>query len=298
MKSSLRLSPWSVSVTLMLVWLSVGLLVVMRQVNELRSQFEVERGFLRDYSIKTIEANHPAEQRQFSIESTTPSLTAMNFPGCSQVCRYLITPTIGPPGINGTDGARGPPGLNGTDGVNGTRGPQGIQGIQGVQGIPSTSAYIQALCLTNVSPPPLGNASMISFGVFTAATIAMPMTTRISVPITGVFQVSVVARLGRNSTTPIAITYYLWLRVNGLDLANSGESVTVEAANVEQRTDLTLHRQVRAGGCFVEVLWSASDPSARLEFTPASITNSTVYPGRPIMPARPAVTITMLWIGF
>ncbi len=61
---------------------------------------------------------------------------------CSIACRFIVTPTIGPPGprgLNGStgnDGAMGPRGLAGLQGNTGNTGPTGPQGMQGIQGPP------------------------------------------------------------------------------------------------------------------------------------------------------------------
>ncbi len=63
---------------------------------------------------------------------------------CSIACRFIVTPTICPPGPMGLNGStgnegvmgpRGFQGLQGNAGNTGPTGPQGIQGIQGLQGV-------------------------------------------------------------------------------------------------------------------------------------------------------------------
>ena len=53
---------------------------------------------------------------------------------CSVSCRFIVAPTIGPPGLNGTDGPPGPTGANGQQGPPGERGVQGFPGIDGQNG--------------------------------------------------------------------------------------------------------------------------------------------------------------------
>src|SRR5690242_13935491 len=56
---------------------------------------------------------------------------------CSIACRFIVTPTFGPPGIqgpNGTTGERGPQGEPGPPGSVGQAGDAGIMGPMGPQG--------------------------------------------------------------------------------------------------------------------------------------------------------------------
>jgi hypothetical protein len=56
---------------------------------------------------------------------------------CSENCRFVVVPSLGPagpPGLDGLNGVDGRDGLNGTDGANGLNGADGRDGLNGTNG--------------------------------------------------------------------------------------------------------------------------------------------------------------------
>ena len=71
---------------------------------------------------------------------------------CSENCRFVVVPSLGPAGPPGDQGPTGPQGPRGKDGLNGTDGtvgPRGLPGINGTNGVWNASATYTGGTLTS-----------------------------------------------------------------------------------------------------------------------------------------------------
>jgi hypothetical protein len=116
-----------VSIALLIVALCTSFIAFYKQEEQLQDLHRI----LRASHIERIETDTHHNSRHVT---TTFSTQTLDYPGCGLVCRYIITPTIGPPGLNGTNGIQGPQGIQGLPGAAGPTGPMGPTGLIGPTG--------------------------------------------------------------------------------------------------------------------------------------------------------------------
>jgi hypothetical protein len=119
------------------------------------------------------------------------------------------------------------------------------------------------------------NTTQLSNGV----TVGTP-TSRIYVDRLGVFDIQFSAQLNKVAAT--AKNVYIWLRVNGTDVANSGSSVTLAGTSAAVVAAWNFVVELNAGSYF-ELMWSTNDTGCQI---------TTVAASSPV-PAIPSVILTV-----
>jgi hypothetical protein len=82
---------------------------------------------------------------------------------------------------------------------------------------------------------------------------------------------------------------YIWLRINDLDVANSGMKVVITGPNAEQVPSWNFIIQLQAGD-YLEILWSSPDVDALLEYIPPATTPA-------VIPACPSFILCITWVS-
>jgi hypothetical protein len=134
---------------------------------------------------------------------------------CSENCRFVVVPSLGPAGPPGLDGLNGRDGLNGTDGANGLNGADGRDGLNGTNGRDGAAGTIDTSVihagLKLDSPVVTSGGLTISGGGLKLPNSGAPESTSldhyeyldIAVPLFGSFGVEIEAhftRIGRQVT--------------------------------------------------------------------------------------------------
>jgi len=100
------------------------------------------------------------------------------------------------------------------------------------------------------------NTTDLTFGV----TIGTP-TSRVYVDTQGVYNIQFSAQLDK-TTAPVGLIY-IWLRVNGTDVANSATQIRIQGNNAETVAAWNFLANLKAGDYF-ELMWSVDDITIQL----------------------------------
>lgn len=116
-----------------------------------------------------------------------------------------------------------------------------------------------------------------------AVTRGVP-TSKIFVTETGVYNIQFSVQLDK--TSGAASSAYIWLRVNGLDVAHTAGLVTIASSDSEQIPAWNFMTVLKAGDYF-ELMWSSPTTRVRLAAFAAS---------SPV-PAIPSIILTVNWVS-
>jgi hypothetical protein len=119
------------------------------------------------------------------------------------------------------------------------------------------------------------NTTDLSFGV----TVGTP-TSRIYVDTQGVYNIQFSAQLDK-TTAPVGLVY-IWLRVNGTNVANSATQIRIQGNNAETVAAWNFLANLKAGDYF-ELMWSVDDNNIQI------VASGAVAP----VPAIPSVILTV-----
>ena len=119
------------------------------------------------------------------------------------------------------------------------------------------------------------NTTDLSFGV----TIGTP-TSRVYVDTPGVYNIQFSAQLDK-TTAPVGLVY-IWLRVNGTNVANSATQIRIQGNNAETVAAWNFLYKFSAGDYF-ELMWSVDDTAIQI------VASGAVAP----VPAIPSVILTV-----
>lgn len=119
------------------------------------------------------------------------------------------------------------------------------------------------------------NTTDLSFGV----TVGSP-TSRIYVDTQGVYNIQFSAQLDK-TTAPVGLIY-IWLRVNGTDVANSATQIRIQGNNAETVAAWNFLANLKAGDYF-ELMWSVDDTTIQI------VSSAAVAP----VPGIPSVILTV-----
>ena len=100
------------------------------------------------------------------------------------------------------------------------------------------------------------NTTDLSFGV----TVGSP-TSRIYVDTQGVYNIQFSAQLDK-TTAPVGLIY-IWLRVNGTNVANSATQIRIQGNNAETVAAWNFLANLKAGDYF-ELMWSVDDTTIQI----------------------------------
>lgn len=106
--------------TLTLVAMVLALLHTQHQVADIRRTIDETLRHVQVESI-AIAPSHDTSPHHTQLFATAGN-TLIDYPGCGVTCRYIVTPTVGPRGLDGANGTAGADGADGTNGTNGTDG--------------------------------------------------------------------------------------------------------------------------------------------------------------------------------
>jgi len=106
------------------------------------------------------------------------------------------------------------------------------------------------------------NTTDLSSGVY----LGSP-TSRVYVDTDGIYNFQTSIQL--DSTVATAHEFYLWFRLNGVDVTNSASQVRIQGNNAEVFVALNLFFKLKAGD-YVELIYSVGNLGVRLEATAAS----------------------------
>jgi hypothetical protein len=112
-------------------------------------------------------------------------------------------------------------------------------------------------------------------------------TSRVFVSETGIYNIQFSAQLDKTGGGADAI--YIWLRVNGADVANSASKVVVNGNNDEKIAAWNFVIQLQSND-YIELAWSSTDATMHIE----AIAASTVAPVHPFIPS---VILTVTWVS-
>ena len=119
------------------------------------------------------------------------------------------------------------------------------------------------------------NTTDLTFGV----TIGTP-TSRVYVDTQGVYNIQFSAQLDK-TTAPVGLIY-IWLRVNGTDVANSATQIRIQGNNAETVAAWNFLANLKAGDYF-ELMWSVDDITVQI------VASGAVAP----VPAIPSIILTV-----
>ncbi|NDD52987.1 hypothetical protein EBZ39_03765 [bacterium] len=109
-------------------------------------------------------------------------------------------------------------------------------------------------------------------------------TTRITVSETGIYNIQFSAQLDKTGGGASAV--YIWLRVNGQNLANSATKVVINGPNDEKVAAWNYVISLTTGDYF-ELAWESSDTNVILA----------AYPASGNIPETPSVIVTVTWVS-
>jgi len=119
------------------------------------------------------------------------------------------------------------------------------------------------------------NTTDLSFGV----TVGSP-TSRIYVDTQGVYNIQFSAQLDK-TTAPVGLIY-IWLRVNGVNVANSATQIRIQGNNAETVAAWNFLANLKAGDYF-ELMWSVDDNTIQI------VSSGAVAP----VPGIPSIILTV-----
>jgi hypothetical protein len=112
-------------------------------------------------------------------------------------------------------------------------------------------------------------------------------TSRVFVAETAIYNIQFSAQLDKTGGGADAV--YIWLRVNGADVANSASKVVVNGNNDEKIAAWNFVIQLQSND-YIELAWSSTDATMHIE----AIAASTVAPVHPFIPS---VILTVTWVS-
>jgi hypothetical protein len=134
----------------------------------------------------------------------------------------------------------------------------------------------QIAALPNTAYPITYNTTDLSSGVF----LRSPSTSEIAIDTEGVYNLQFSVQLDK-STGGTAV-FWIWPRVNGVDVPSSASQVQVQGNNAELFTAANFFFDLKAGD-YIELMWAVSDVSIQLPYFAAS----------GVVPAIPSIIVTV-----
>ena len=119
------------------------------------------------------------------------------------------------------------------------------------------------------------NTTDLSFGVYIGAP-----TSRVYVDSAGIYNIQFSAQLDKTSA-PVGLIW-IWLRVNGVDVANSATQIRIQGNNDESVAAWNFLAKLN-GGDYFQLMWSVDDTDIRIQAFPAAAP----------VPAVPSVILTV-----
>lgn len=133
----------------------------------------------------------------------------------------------------------------------------------------------QTVAAINTATPITYNTTAISNGVYLGVT-----TSQIFVDSPGVYNFQFSVQLDKTSGG--TALFYIWLRINGVDVADSASQVQIQGNDSEIFTAANFFLELKADD-YVEFMWAAGDTSVQLQYFAATA----------FSPAIPSVIVTV-----
>jgi len=188
-----------------------------------------------------------------------------------------VTGPTGPTGATGSTGATGATGSTGATGPTGVTGPTGSTGSTGAGG--ALGYYGSFYDTTTQTATAINTAySMTLNNTAENNGVSIVSNSRITFTYAGTYNVQFSAQLDRTNSG--SDTVEIWLRKNGVDVANSGGSVAMDGgAAASRRVPSWNYVLTVAAGDYLELMWLTTDTHVRLLSQSAS--TSPAYPEIP-----------------
>lgn len=223
----------------------------------------------------------------FYIDTATMRFYGPRTVGNWGVGQGLIGPAgpVGPTGATGSVGATGATGSPGPTGATGATGPTGATGATGATGgYGAYGSFIDTVTQTNTAVntalPILIRTPVLASGV------SIVDNSKITVAQSGVYNIAFSAQVTK--TDAGTDTIYLWLRVNGADVADSNTGLVLTGAGAKQVAAWNFFTRLNAGEN-AEIMWASADANAQILYVPDGST--------PLGPGIPSMIVTVNQVG-
>jgi hypothetical protein len=135
---------------------------------------------------------------------------------------------------------------------------------------------IQIAALPNTAYPITYNTTDISNGVF----LRSPSISEIEVDTEGIYNLQFSLQLDKTSGG--AANFWVWPRVNGIDVPSSASQVQIQGNNAEIFSAANYFFDLKPGD-YMQIMWAVSDVSVQLQYFPAAAP----------VPAIPSIIVTV-----
>ena len=135
---------------------------------------------------------------------------------------------------------------------------------------------VQQALLPNTAYPITYNTTELSNGVF----LRSPSTSEIAVDTEGVYNVQFSIQLDKTSGG--TANFWIWPRINGVDVPSSASQVQIQGNNAEIFTAANFFFDLKAGD-YIQLMWAVSDVSIQLQYFAAA----------GVVPAIPSIIVTV-----
>lgn len=135
---------------------------------------------------------------------------------------------------------------------------------------------VQVAALPNTAYPITYNTTDLSSGVF----LRSPSTSEIAVDTEGVYNLQFSVQLDKTSGG--TANFWIWPRINGVDVPSSASQVQIQGNNAEIFTAANFFFDLKAGD-YIQLMWAVSDVSVQLQYFAAT----------GLHPAIPSIIVTV-----
>lgn len=220
----------------------------------------------------------------FYVDTATYVFYGPKTAGNWGVGQSLVGPT-GPIGPAGATGPAGPQGPSGPTGATGPTGPTGATGATGPAG--GFGAYGSFTDLTTQTNTSVGNPLPIFFrNAVSSSGVTIVDDSKITVTAAGVYNIAFSAQVTK--TDAGTDTIYIWLRKNGVDVADSNTGLILTGSNARQVAAWNFFVTLAAGEN-AQIMWGSADANAQILYVNDA--------GTTIGPAIPSMIVTVNQVG-
>ena len=226
----------------------------------------------------------------FYIDTASVRFYGPRIAGNWGVGQSLVGPTgpAGPTGATGATGSTGATGATGPTGATGATGPTGAIGATGATGpaggFGAYGSFIDTFTQTNTA---VNTALPIMLRTTQGASgVSIVDDSKITVAQAGVYNIAFSAQVTK--TDAGSDTIYIWLRVNGTDVAESNTGLVLTGAGAKQVAAWNFFTKLGAGEN-AQVMWSSADANAQIVYVPDAST--------PLGPGIPSMILTVNQVG-
>ena len=190
---------------------------------------------------------------------------------CSENCRFVVVPSLGPagpagpPGLDGLNGVDGRDGLNGTDGANGLNGADGRDGLNGTNGLDG---------LTGEAGPPGAPGVIDTSVIYTGLQLESPVVTSgaLTVPAGGLSIVGGGLNLPNTGTAgSLSLEHYDYKAMNVALGGHFDATLSIELIRIGRQVTMIIAplRKLPGQGAGPVFVVTATTPGMPAQFYPA-----------------------------